>query len=125
MAFKITQLAKDLGIKSKEITELMTARGMECKTTQKTLTAHEFDIVFEVLTRAAQVKGIDDYLFGDTYIPTKAPEKKAKPAKAQEALTSEDCAPKTQEKAEAPKAAAAKKEELETKAPEKKAEPEV
>ena len=79
MAFKITQLAKDLGIKSKEITELMTARGMECKTTQKTLTPREFDIVFEALTRASQINGIDDYLFGDTYIPTKAPEKKPTP----------------------------------------------
>ena len=100
MAFKITQLAKDLGIKSKEITELMTARGMECKTTQKALTAGEFDIVFEVLTRAAQIKCIDDYLFGDTYIPTKAPEKKPKPEKA------EAEAPKAEpeKKAEAPKA---------------------
>ena len=30
MAFKITNLAKDLGIKSKEITELLAARGVEC-----------------------------------------------------------------------------------------------
>ena len=43
MAFKVTQLAKDLGIKSKDIVELMTAKGMECKTTQKTLDAHEFE----------------------------------------------------------------------------------
>ena len=46
MAFKITNLAKDLGIKSKEITELLTARGVECKSTQKTLEPAEFDIVF-------------------------------------------------------------------------------
>ncbi|MBE6702510.1 MAG: translation initiation factor IF-2 [Ruminococcaceae bacterium] len=82
MAFKITQLAKDLGIKSKDITELMTARGMECKTTQKTLTPTEFNVIFEVLTRGKQVKNIDDYLFGDTYIPTKAPAKKEQAAVA-------------------------------------------
>ena len=110
MAFKITQLAKDLGIKSKEITELMTARGMECKTTQKTLTVGEFDIVFEALTRAAQIKGIDDYLFGDTYIPTKAPEKKEKPAKAEVTAAPEVAAPKAEVAVEAPKKAAKKAE---------------
>ncbi len=98
MAFKITNLAKDLGIKSKEITELLTARGVECKTTQKTLEPKEFDLVFEQLTRGAQVSNIDDYLFGDTYIPTVAPAKK------------ESKKPKTEEpaKAEAPAAAPAK-----------------
>ena len=80
MAFKVTQLAKDLGVKSKEITEIMSAHGLECKTTQKVLTPEEFGVVFEALTRAKQIKGIDDYLFGDTYIPTKAPAK-AEPAK--------------------------------------------
>ena len=70
MAFKVAQLAKDLGIKSKQITELMTARGLECKTTQKSLDAKEFDIVFEALTREKQITDIDAYLFGDTYIPT-------------------------------------------------------
>ena len=130
MAFKITQLAKDLGIKSKEITELMTARGMECKTTQKTLTVGEFDIVFEALTRAAQIKGIDDYLFGDTYIPTKAPEKKEKPAKAEVTAAPEVAAPKAEVAVEAPKKAAKKAEPEESASPakkaasEKKAEPE-
>ena len=81
MAYKVTQLAKDLGIKSKDITELMAAHGIECKTTQKALDPHEFDIVFEALTRGAQITAIDDYLFGDTYIPTKAPEKVAKAPK--------------------------------------------
>ena len=82
MAFKIATLAKDLGIKSKEITELLAAHNVECKTTQKTLTAQEFDLVFETLTRASQISGIDDYLFGDTYIPTTAEKKEPKKAKA-------------------------------------------
>ena len=82
MAFKITNLAKDLGIKSKEITELLAARGVECKTTQKTLEPKEFDMVFEALTRAAQVSNIDDYLFGDTYIPSATAKKEAKKPRA-------------------------------------------
>ena len=83
MAFKITNLAKDLGMKSKEITELLTARGVECKTTQKTLEPAEFDLVFEKLTRSSQITNIEDYLFGDTYIPTaKTAKKESKKAEA-------------------------------------------
>ena len=72
MAFKVNHLAKDLSMKSKELTDLMAEKGLECKTTQKALEPGEFDILFEALTRKRQIKGIDDYLFGDTYIPTKA-----------------------------------------------------
>ena len=153
MAFKITQLAKDLGIKSKEITELLTERGIECKNTQKTLTAGEFNIVFELLTRGKQVQNIDDYLFGDTYIPTKAPAKKeeaaAAPAEAEkpkeevkkeekaapEKVTVEEAAPKTPEAKAQPEKKAPKAEPVKEEAaapvaaaeakPEKKAEPEV
>ena len=149
MAFKITNLAKDLGIKSKEITELLTARGVECKTTQKTLEPKEFDLVFEQLTRGAQVSNIDDYLFGDTYIPTAAPAKKEskKPKAEQEPAQApaKEAAPEVPAKAEkkpsaktAPKVAEApvaepvkeapkaeEKKVEEKKVEEKKAEPEV
>ena len=79
MAFKVNHLAKDLSIKSKELTDLMAEKGLECKTTQKALEPGEFDILFEALTRKRQIKGIDDYLFGDTYIPTKAAPKAKAP----------------------------------------------
>ena len=84
MAFKVAQLAKDLGIKSKQITELMALRGFECKTTQKTLEAREFDVIFEALTREKQIVDIDAYLFGDTYIPTvaKKPQREKKEEQA-------------------------------------------
>ncbi len=147
MAFKVASLAKDLGIKSKQITELMTARGMECKTTQKALDAKEFDVIFDALTRAKQIKNIDDYLFGDTYIPTQAapkaesvPEKKAeapvapeKPAEEKKATPEVKSAPKkaaaeptaskepAKEVAPAPKAESAP--EKKTEAPAKAAEP--
>ncbi|MBO7341156.1 MAG: hypothetical protein J6U87_00570, partial [Clostridia bacterium] len=140
MAFKITNLAKDLGIKSKEITELLTARGVECKTTQKTLEPAEFDLVFEQLTRASQVSNIDDYLFGDTYIPTVAPAKKeskkpeaeksapevaAAPTKAEPVKEAAPEAPAKEEKAKAPapKAKEEKKAEQEMAAPEVKSAP--
>ncbi|MBR6727959.1 MAG: translation initiation factor IF-2 [Clostridia bacterium] len=124
MAIKITQLAKDLGIKSKDIAELMTNKGLECKTTQKALTPHEFDVVFEALTRGKQITGIDDYLFGDTYIPTKAPEKKEEPAPApvEAKEESKEVAPKT-EKAPAKKKAEPEKAPAEVVAPEKQEAP--
>ena len=138
MAFKITNLAKDLGIKSKEITELLAARGVECKSTQKTLDPKEFDLVFELVTRERQIKDIDGYLFGDTYIPTAgsekketkkteaAPKKKEEPAataapEVQAAPAKEEAKPEVKP---APKAEQAPKAE-EKKAEEKKAEPEV
>ncbi|MBE6604314.1 MAG: translation initiation factor IF-2 [Ruminococcaceae bacterium] len=101
MAFKVAQLAKDFGIKSKQITELMTAKGLECKTTSKSLDAKEFDIVFDALTREKQVVDIDGYLFGDTYIPTVAAAPAAK--KQAEGTEQPKAAPAAPEKAEAPK----------------------
>ncbi len=89
MAFKVAQLAKDLGIKSKQIQELMAQKGLECKTTQKALDAKEFAIVFNALTLEKQIKGIDDYLFGDTYIPSAA----VKAAKKEEVKEEAPAAP--------------------------------
>ncbi len=132
MAFKISTLAKDLGLKSKEITELLAARGVEGKSTSSSLSAAEFDIVFETLTKSAQISGIDDYLFGDTYIPTAAPAKKAaKPAAKEEKKAEESSAPKEAKpaKVEAPlKEEKAEKKETPTpkaEVPQKQAEPEV
>ena len=121
MAFKVTSLAKDLGIKSKQITELMTARGLECKTTQKTLDAKEFDVIFDALTRAKQIKNIDDYLFGDTYIPTEAAAPKAAPAPKAASAAKTATAPESEA---APVKATAPVEPLKS-AEEKKATPEV
>ena len=52
MAFKVAQLAKSLNIKSKQITDLMTAKGIggEKISTSKTLDPVEFDIIFDALT---------------------------------------------------------------------------
>ena len=71
MAFKINQLAKDLGIKSKDILDTLAEKGIASKTTQGTLEGREFDILMEALTKKNQIKDIDSYIFGDTYIPSK------------------------------------------------------
>ncbi len=76
---KVNQLTKDLGIKSKDMSEIMTAEGVENKS-QKILTPTEFSIIFDRITRDNQIKGIEDYLDGVTVIPSKAKTEKAEPA---------------------------------------------
>ena len=82
--FKITKLAKDLGMKSKDLVEILSQNGVEAKTTQKALEPAEFDILFESLTKANQITNIGDYLDGVSYIPSKIKKEKvekAEPAK--------------------------------------------
>ncbi|MBQ3013580.1 MAG: translation initiation factor IF-2 [Clostridia bacterium] len=118
--FKITKLAKDLGMKSKDLVELLAQNGIEAKTTQKALEPLEFDILFESLTQANQITDIGSYLDGVTYIPSKIKkaekvEKAEKPAEKVEKPVAEQKPEKPQkaEKAEKPaekKAAAPKTE---------------
>ena len=68
--FKVNQLAKDLGIKSKDIVDTLAEKGIAAKT-QASLEGREFDILMETLTKQNQIKDIDSYIFGDTYIPSK------------------------------------------------------
>ena len=106
--FKITKLAKDLGLKSKELVEILAQNGVEAKTTQKALEPAEFDILFETLTRANQISNIGDYLDGKTQIPTKL--KKEAPAEKKETDAKVNDAP-VAESAEKETKPAAKKEE--------------
>ncbi len=68
--FKANQLAKDLELKSKEIVDIMSEKGIEVKA-QKALEPREFDILFDALTSKYQVECIDDYIDGITYIPSR------------------------------------------------------
>ncbi len=101
--FKITQIAKDLGKKSKEIADILTQKGIEVKNTQKNLEAKEFDLLFETLTKENQITEIENYIDGITYIPSKP-----KAASVEEKSAPKAEAPKAEEspKAEAPKAEA-------------------
>ena len=101
--FKITKLAKDLGLKSKDLVEILAKNGIEAKTSQKALEPLEFDVLFNELTLANQITDIGDYLNGVSYIPTKikkAPpkEEKAQPAPAPEVPKAEkESAPETKQ----------------------------
>ena len=93
--FKVMQLAKDLGLKSKDITDILADKGMDVKT-QKTLEPGEFDLLFDALTKSRQVDNIDDYLDGVTYIPSRLPKKESAEEiaakKAAEALAAQKAA---------------------------------
>ena len=80
--FKLNKLAKDLGLKSKELVEILSQNGIEAKTTQKALEPNEFDILFDTLTLANQISNIGDYLDGVTYIPSKVKKVKKKEEEA-------------------------------------------
>ena len=99
--FKINQMAKDMGLKSKELTDILTDKGMGEVKSQKTLSEQEFNILFQTLTSDNQVENIYDYMDGVTCIPSKrAAEKAAAKAAAEKA------AAEAAEKAAAEKAAA-------------------
>ena len=85
---KVNQLSKDLNIKSKDMSEIMTAEGIEYKA-QKVLTPLEFSILFDKLTKDNQIKGIEDYLDGITSIPSKNAEETVAESKSNDAPKSE------------------------------------
>ena len=98
--YKANQLAKDLGIKSKEIVDVMAKKGLELKA-QKALEPHEFNVLFDAITSEYQVEEIYDYIDGITYIPSKL-EKPAVAEKPAQAETVEEKADATKEKEAAP-----------------------
>ena len=73
---KINQFAKDLNLKTKDVTAILEEKGVTVKS-QKPLEPAEFDVLFEALTKKNQISNIEDYLDGITYIPSKKTAPKA------------------------------------------------
>ena len=113
--FKVNQLAKDLGMKNKEILTKMESSGVSVKSYMATLEPDEFNVFFDELTRENQIKDLDGYLSGKTQIRRKKAEEKKAEAPVKEAPKAEEKKAETPAKAEV-KADAPKTEE-------KKAEP--
>ena len=99
--FKINQMAKDMGLKSKDLTDALAGAGMGDVKTQKVLSAEEFDILMQTLTEANQVDDIYQYMDGKTCIPSVKAAEKA----AAEKAAAEKAAREAAEKAAAEKAA--------------------
>ena len=100
--YKISNLAKDLGVKGKVITDILENSGRGVKSTSTVLTAEDFDVVLNALSLENQISDFNDYMERKTSIPSVKPA----PAKKEEAK-------KEESKKEEPKAQAkeAKKEE--------------
>ncbi len=79
--YKVNQLAKDLNIKPKDIVDIMSDKGVEVKT-QKVLEPEEFGLFLHLITKNNQISGIDEYLDGVTYIPSKQKTKEPEPEPA-------------------------------------------
>ena len=84
---KANQLAKDLNIKSKDMVDIMASKGLDLKA-QKALEPAEFSLLFDAITSMHQIEGIDDYIDGLTFIPSKL-EKKPEVKKEEKAPTAE------------------------------------
>ena len=103
--FKVNQLAKDLGMKNKEILTKIEGSGITVKSYMATLDPDEFNVFFDELTRENQIKDLDGYLSGKTHIARKKAQPEAKAAEtAPQAEAPKAEAPKADAKPEAPKA---------------------
>ena len=92
---RISELAKDLGVKNKDILDVLAENGVSGKSSSGTIDPDEFNIVMNELTSRSQISGIEDYINGKVKLePKQAPA----PAKKPEAPKAET------PKAEAPKA---------------------
>ena len=93
---KVTQLSKDMNMKSKDVLEVLSEKGVSLKS-QATLEPAQFDMLFQTLTLANQIDNIGNYLDGITYIPSKKKPAAAKPQKEEPAVAEPS---KAEEKAE-------------------------
>ncbi len=81
---RISNLAKDLGLKNKEIIDALTESGIEGRTHSTVLDAEEFNLVMDALTKRVQIDNMGDYLDRKAIIPAKKEETAEKETKAEE-----------------------------------------
>ncbi len=84
--FRISQLAKDLGLKTKELSDKLNELGISQKSTSASLEPDEVNLLFESLSKDAEIKDIEGYLHGKTVITDESEslEEKERQAKAEE-----------------------------------------
>ena len=110
---KISSLAKDLGVKNKEILDVLAENGLDGKSHSASLDPEEWGLIMDALTQRTQVDSIGDYLDKKVIIPSEAPKKEvAKAAPKSEEIKAEEpkAEPKSEEVKPAPKKTAAKSE---------------
>jgi len=84
--FRISQLAKDLGMKPKDLAAKLEGIGISVKSTSATLEEGDVNALFASMTDAARIHDLDGYLHGKTSITLpESPENKAKREAAEKA----------------------------------------
>ena len=109
--FRISQLAKDLGLKTKELTEKLNELGVSAKNTSASLEPDEVNLLFESLSKDSEIKDIDGYLHGKTVITLpESPEESATRLKQEKAEAEAKAKAEAEAKAKAEAEAKAKAE---------------
>ncbi len=99
--FKVSQIAKDLGVKPKELQGTLEGLGIEAKSNSSTLESDDINLLFEHMTEGARIKDIDGYLNGKTKISLpESPEAREK-REAEEARVKAEAEAKAKAEAEA------------------------
>ena len=104
--YRISQLAKELGLKGKDIIDILSAHGIDGKTQSASLDPDEYGLVMDVLSKDNQISSLDAYLDGDVVIVTRGQKAAAARAEAEAREKAE-----AEEKARAEAAARAAAEE--------------
>ena len=124
---KITQLSKDFGMKSKDVTDAFKDLGLD-KKSGGSVDETEFEMFLDHMTKTHQISNLDAYRKGLVKLTVTKGQRKAQPKPAEEAKVEVNAeAPKEEKKSE-PKAEAPKKEkksEAKVEAPKEEKKPEV
>ena len=80
--YRVHEVAKDFGLGSKEIADILTKYATAPKNHMQALDERELSLIFEYLTQHNQVESIES-VFADVYHEPKAPQAPAQPAPAQ------------------------------------------
>ena len=65
---KINKLAQDLGMKSRELIDVLASYGFEGKTNNSSISEEEFNVLMGHLTASHQIVDINGYFTGKTHI---------------------------------------------------------
>ena len=66
--YKVSTLAKELELKTKEILDIIAKAGVSGKTQSGSLDETEFNLVFDYLTLSHQIDNIDSYMNGELVV---------------------------------------------------------
>ncbi len=99
--YKISTLAKDLNIKSKDLLDLFTKLGMTDRKHSSVVEPEEFNVVLNLLSEKKQVENFDDYMAGKVSIDRIPSAEELAAAKAKEEAEKAEAEAKAKAEAEA------------------------